>query len=114
MFEDVYTLRVFVHPSEAKALITQINEQGEFYFGKYKNVIWISAEGREEFTPVAGASPTMGQIGSRTSEAAICLEFSLPCDRAIVEQFIKEVILPKHPWEQPVIRIRQELVFITD
>lgn len=112
MYEKVYTLNVFVRPAEARSLIERINAEGDFYVGKYRNVIWMSAEGWEEFTPVLGSSPVSGVIGTRTGEAAVCLEFSLPLDRTAVERLVNDVIIPNHPWEQPVIRVREELLFV--
>jgi len=75
--------------------------------GAYRGVCEVTI-GLEAFTPVAGAQPTVGEIGqpSRGATAAITTyaKATLPAER--LEALVAEIIR-LHPWELPVIELSQ-------
>lgn len=108
-WRPVYRICVFVPPDHLEAIRDGILAVHALGFGGYDQVMWISAEGWEQFRPLAGAQPAAGEHGRRTVVPSVRLEFALPRDRQLLERVIGEGILPRHPWECPAIFVDESL-----
>jgi len=88
---------------------------GQCHYGKYEHVFWWSAPGVEQFKPLKGSHPTVGQIGVTERNPSIKVEFCIPRETALLDKVLKEGLVPNHPWEEPVIYIEESLsVFSQD
>ncbi|MCD8496633.1 MAG: hypothetical protein LRZ85_00200 [Alphaproteobacteria bacterium] len=96
---------VFVPSDSAEGFIAAVSGKLPVLFGNYDHVCWWSEPGTEQFRPLSGAHPVEGEIGKTERVRSIRVEFSLPGERETVEQFVRDVVMPAHPWEQPVIMI---------
>jgi hypothetical protein len=97
-------ITVFV-PTEAVEVLTEaVFATGAARYGNYTNVLWKSGPGIEQFTPLEGSSPTLGQIDKAETNASIQLMFSIPRDQKLLERILA-VTREFHPWEEPVIYV---------
>lgn len=105
----VYRITVFVSPAELEALKAGILAVDDLAIGDYREVMWTSAPGLEQFRPGAAASPTLGQVGAFTSAPAVRLEFSIPRDAQRLQRVLVEGVHAHHPWEVPAVFVDESL-----
>ncbi|MBA2175888.1 hypothetical protein H0266_13405 [Halobacillus locisalis] len=105
----VYRVKTYVVPEHLDQVVKGILEVDELQVGHYKNVMWRSTDGVEQFVPSEEAVPTKGTAGERTTVTSFRLEFSIPRDESLLRKIIKEGIYPNHPWDEPVIQVSEEL-----
>ncbi|MDH5722623.1 MAG: hypothetical protein OEY94_04795 [Alphaproteobacteria bacterium] len=105
MIKTLSSIRICIFvPEEAlEGFITAIRPSIPSFLGTYDHVCWHSEKGTEQSRKMPN-----GEI-----EKALCqkIEFSCPDDMDLITKLISEMILPNHPWEEPVITLtRQEIV----
>jgi len=105
---SVYHVIVYIPVEYADEAIPAITAQIPQLFGNYDQCAWWSAPGTGHFRPLEGANPTQGNIGKAETCEEIRLEFNLPHDKDVLEHMINKVIIPAHPWEEPVILIAEQ------
>lgn len=106
-WQALYRVCVQVPLDAVEAVLAGALEVDERAAGGYADGAWISASGQEQFRPLAGARPALGQAGERVRVASVRLEFLLPRDEARLQRFIDGGIRPHHPWEAPVILVEE-------
>lgn len=99
----VYRITVFVPPAQLEALKAGILSVDDLAIGDYREVLWISAPGMEQFRPGASATPTLGVAGELVSAPSVRLEFSIPRDAERLRRVIVEGVQAHHPWEVPAV-----------
>lgn len=98
----VYQITTYTPPNELKTIKAAVSSAGGARYGNYADVYWTSAMGREQFTPLAGASPTAGALNETTELDSLELRFSIPRDEVLLAKVLS-AIKESHPWEEPVI-----------
>lgn len=104
---ECYRIVTFVPEDYLEAVITAVCDCGLLTYGNYKDVLWFSQPGTGQFTPINGANPTLGQVGSRERCAESRLEFSILKDERALHKILNEVLIPAHPWEEPAIYVTE-------
>ena len=104
----VYRITVFIPPDNVPVLQSALKETTLVQYGKYSDVLWISAAGDESFTPLSGATPTLGTEGETTTAPSVQVIFSIERNEAILGPVIV-AIRSAHPWEEPVVYIDETL-----
>lgn len=94
---------VHVPPSAAADLKRALFEAGAGAIGDYRECAF-SFEGTGEFTPVEGANPTDGAVGTHYTGDEIRIEFvARAADRRRIVEKLREV----HPYEEPAFDVAQ-------
>ncbi len=95
--EPVDKLAVFVPVDEAEALIDALAAAGAGRIGEYERCAW-STTGEGTFRALAGASPTIGQVGAveRVTEARVEMVMPRRSRRAVIE-----ALRAAHSYEEP-------------
>ncbi|WP_448663382.1 hypothetical protein ACG3SL_01530 [Sphingomonas sp. CJ20] len=79
-------------------------------FGAYRSVVEL-APGWELFTPGADAVPTLGKAGSGAVSPTAILTLYIPGDApAEALAHAIDAIMTAHPWEVPVIELRETML----
>lgn len=99
----VYRITVFVPPAHLDALKAGILAVDDLAIGDYREVMWMSAPGVEQFRPGESTTPTLGAVGELTSAPTLRLEFSIPRDAERLRRVIVEGVHAHHPWEVPAV-----------
>ena len=112
-YRAAYRVTVFVPPDHLDAVLEAIERQVPLLFGPYDRSAWWSAVGTEQFRPLPGATPTVGQTGTTTRLPTVRLEFAIPKDANLLQRVIHDGLLPSHPWQEPAVFIDECLVTAT-
>jgi hypothetical protein len=104
-WKPTYRLVVFVPGAALDEFIKMVSPDIPSFLGPYDHVAWWSEAGTEQFRPLQAADQTSGKTGEITHESSRRVELSLPFDRAALDRFVQEVIVPAHPWEKPVVYV---------
>ncbi|MGP4041856.1 hypothetical protein ACTWP4_18425 [Gracilibacillus sp. D59] len=105
---DIYRVKTYVVPKYVDSVIKGILSIDELKVGNYRNVMWQSKEGMEQFVPSDQAVPAEGAVGDKTTVTSLRIEFSIPRDEALLRKVIEEGIYPNHPWDEPVVQASEE------
>lgn len=105
---EVYRVKTFVVPEYVEAVVQGILSMDDLRVGNYKNVMWQSKDGMEQFVPGEEALPTEGKTGEKTILTSHRIEFSIPRDESLLRKVIEEGIYPNHPWDEPIIQVSEE------
>ncbi|MCA0970521.1 hypothetical protein LCM20_07985 [Halobacillus litoralis] len=105
----IYRIKTFVIEENLEKVKEGVLSINALQVGNYKNVMWQSQPGVEQFVPAEGSVPTEGEAGERTYVPSIRLEFSIPRDEDLLKRVIEEGIYPNHPWDEPVVQVSEEL-----
>ena len=73
--------------------------------GGYDSGLFEHAVGIEQFRPLPGSSPALGEVGQGQRVPAVIVQFHLPPDQARLQRIIEHGIAPHHPWCSPVIEV---------
>jgi hypothetical protein len=103
-FRRVYRITVFVPTSALNSFRTALQETEALRFGNYADVLWVSGDGAEQFTPLAGSNPTVGQHEQTETVVSRQIVFSIPKDDEVLTRVLRAVQLA-HPWEEPVVYV---------
>lgn len=98
-----YRITVFVPPDHLEALKAGICSVDPLDVGTYDHVMWSVPGGNEQFRPVSGANPTVGEIGELSVVDTVRLEICIPRDPQRLKELIEKGIFPHHPWEVPAV-----------
>jgi hypothetical protein len=101
----VFRLTVFVPPDHVDSLLQAVEREIPLVFGQYDRSAWWSAIGVEQFRPLPGSMPTVGQVGRVEQVPTIRLEFAIPYDENILERVLSGAVIPNHPWQEPAVFI---------
>lgn len=96
---QLHTLVVYVPTSHTDAVLAAIGDAGAGRMGNYSHCSFVSA-GTGRFTPLAGAAPFLGQVGSPAEVA----EDRIEC--VVEEALLDAVVLAlrsAHPYEEPAL-----------
>lgn len=105
-----YRIVVFVPDAALDNFIKTISPEIPSFLGSYDHVVWWSEGGTEQFRPLKGADQTAGETGEIEREPSRRVEMSLPGNKAALTEFVKDVIMPAHPWEKPVVYIYETAI----
>ncbi len=106
----IYRITVFVPPEHLAALKAGILAIDDLALGDYREVMWTSAPGFEQYRPGTAAAPRLGKAGELVSTPSVRLEFSIPRDAQRLRRVISEGVHAHHPWEVPAVFV-DEAVF---
>ena len=102
--QQAYRVTTFVPPEALESVLEAVEREAEpLRFGDYERWAWWSAPGVEQFRPLEGAEPTVGNVGELERVPSVRLEFALPRDPALLERVLTRGLVPSHPWEEPVV-----------
>lgn len=94
---------VYVPTKHLERFITAISPFIPSFLGKYDHVCWWSAEGVEQSRRI-GTEDAVKVLSQR-------VEISFPDNEDGINKFITNIIIPNHPWDEPIITItRQKIV----
>jgi hypothetical protein len=85
---ETYRVAIFVPTDEVGRLLAAVRRVTDLRYGNYLGVSWTSAEGDERFTPVEGATPSVGSVGRQEVVRLSRVEFSLPRDKELLHRVI--------------------------
>lgn len=108
-FSPVYRIKLYCPPECAEPIIAAVLKVVSLRYGNYDCVAWTSSAGVEQFRPLSGAKPAVGDIHQVTRGDSVKIEFSVPRDEQTLQQVVVQGIFPVHPWDEPVILISEEL-----
>ena len=94
---------VHVPPSAAATLKQALFDAGAGVIGNYRECAF-SFEGTGEFTPVEGAHPTDGAVGTHFTADEIRVEFVAP---ARLRRRLVDTLRAQHPYEEPAFDVVQ-------
>lgn len=104
---NCYRIVTFVPTSHIEQVVDAVCGSGMLRYGNYDDVLWFSAVGTGQFTPIENANPTQGEIGKRERCEEVRLEFSILKDDEALDTLLNDVLIPAHPWEEPAIHITE-------
>ena len=94
---QLHALVVYVPVSHAAAVLAAIGDAGAGRIGQYSHCSFVTA-GTGRFTPLAGAAPFLGRVGSPTEVAEDrieCVVEAASLDAVVV------ALRTAHPYEEP-------------
>ena len=92
---------VFVPPAALDAVRDAVFAAGAGRIGGYERCSWF-AEGTGTFRPLAGASPTVGEVGEEEHVAEMRLETVFPAER---HDEVVAALRAAHPYEEPAFDV---------
>ncbi|MCB1783757.1 MAG: hypothetical protein KDI13_07140 [Alphaproteobacteria bacterium] len=104
-FKGSYRVSVFVPEEAFEAFLQAISPAIPSFLGHYDHVCWWSEKGIEQFRKIDGDGHIVRAACRRVS-------FSMPVDDDLLDMLIQKHILPVHPWEEPVILVAREDIFL--
>ena len=107
----VHTIITYVPVQNADAFLQAVTHKIPQLFGPYDRCAWWSAPGTGQFRPLEGAQPAIGEIDRTEQCPEIRLEFCLGEYAGAAQAFVRDVLIPAHPYEEPVVIITQALAF---
>ena len=114
MSRPVYRVTTFVPPEHLGSVLEAVERQVPLVFGPYDRSAWWSAVGVEQFRPLAGASPAVGEVGRVERIPTVRLEFAIPRDPDLLEHVLRDGLIPSHPWEEPAIFVDESVATATN
>lgn len=103
MYFQMYKIVTYVPESHLEAVKNAMFEAGAGHFGHYSHCSWETL-GRGQFKPLAGANPTVGELGQVTQVSEWKVEMIVP------ENKLMEVVhayKQAHPYEVPAYEVYQ-------
>jgi hypothetical protein len=107
--KQVFLIATFVPPPHLATFLEGLAKVVPLRYGKYEGVLWYSAPGVEQFTPLPGSNPTVGTALASERSPSIKVEFAIPRDDELLEKVLKEGVVQNHPWEEPVIYVTESM-----
>lgn len=104
----VYRITVFVPPAQVEAVKAAICAVDDLAIGHYREVMWTSAQGIEQFRPGPDAVPTVGSAGALTAAPTVRLECSIARDAQRLRRVLQAIHVA-HPWEVPAVFVDESL-----
>lgn len=107
-----YRITTFVPPDHVDAVLEAVERQTPLVFGPYDRSAWWVA-GTEQFRPLPGADPTVGEPGRTERVPTVRLEFAITRDAELLARVVDDGILASHPWQEPAVFIDECLTTAT-
>jgi hypothetical protein len=107
--ETAYRVTTFVPPEHLERVLAAIVAETPLAYGRYDQVAWWSAVGTEQFRPLPGAAPTVGQAGAVERGKTVRLEFVLGRDADSLQRVVDR-LADAHPWEEPAVIVDEVLI----
>ncbi|WP_027955634.1 hypothetical protein [Halobacillus kuroshimensis] len=105
---DIYRVKTYVIPEYVENVIQSVLSVDDLQVGQYKNVMWQTKDGMEQFVPSGTAVPTEGKKGEIERVTSLRIEFSIPRDEDLLTKVIEQGIYAAHPWDEPVVQVTEE------
>lgn len=105
----VYRITVFVPPEHLDSLLEGVEREVSLVFGPYDRSAWWSAAGVEQFRPLPGSNPTVGQTGQVERVPTVRVEFAIPRDWDLLATVLAHGVIANHPWEEPAVFVDEAL-----
>lgn len=102
---DRYRIMTYVPLSHLEKVKEAVCNSGFLTYGNYDKVLWVSAEGDEQYEPLENSNPRKGKIGKLEKGTSFRLEFSIDKNDEKLKMLLNNFLLPAHPWEEPIISI---------
>jgi hypothetical protein len=99
--EPMDKLVVFVPVDETQAMLDALSKAGAGRIGDYERAAW-SGTGEGTFRPLAGANPTIGQVGDIEVVPENRLELILPRRK---RRAVVEALVAAHSYEEPAFDV---------
>lgn len=96
-----FKCEVFVPESDYEGLIEALNQAGLLGNGDY-DYVHATTQVMGHWRPLSGADPTIGEIGEKTSQPELKLEFRVPEDSL---EKVRQIIKEHHSYETPIINL---------
>ena len=97
----MFKLCFYVPVDDAEAVKQAVFASGAGRIGNYEACCWQSL-GEGQFRPLAGATPSIGEIDGLQKVAEAKIE--LVCDDSLIKQAVA-AMLAAHPYEEPAYQI---------
>jgi len=94
-------LVVFVPPEALEAVRDAVFAAGAGRIGDYERCSWY-AEGTGTFRPLAGANPTVGEVGEDEQVVELRLETVFPEE---AHERVVDALRAAHPYEEPAFDV---------
>jgi hypothetical protein len=111
--KPIYRITTFVPPDHIDAVLEGVEREVPLVFGPYDRSAWWSAVGAEQFRPLPGANPTVGELGKTERVPSVRLEFAIPRDATLLDRVLTRGVLANHPWQEPAVFVDESLVTAT-
>lgn len=99
---STYKITVYVPSDYLSNFIQNISPYIPSFLGNYDHVCWWSEAGTEQYRSLENQ-----KIEQKPSHR---IEIYLPKDDTILSNFINEIVVPNHPWDEPVITINPQKI----
>ena len=99
--EELVVVVIYTPTESAEAIRKALDEAGAGHIGDYRGCSW-STTGTGRFTPLEGASPTIGAVGAPEEVREERIEVVAP--RARARQIVQAAIAA-HPYEEPAYHV---------
>lgn len=107
-----YKIAVYVPECNFDDYVNAIQDHIPKAGDEYDRCLWYCL-GVEQFRPLSGVKPVYGETYETVRKPSVKIEIYIPRNRDICMQFIRNVLIPYHPWETPVIQL-SETEFVGD
>ena len=99
--EELVVVVIYAPTQAADAIRRALDEAGAGHIGDYRGCSW-STTGTGRFTPLDGASPTIGAVGTPEEVEEERIEVVAPRRRA---RQIVQAAIAAHPYEEPAYHV---------
>lgn len=113
-FLKSYRITVFIPAGHAQAYIEKIQDHIPSFLGEYDRVLWFSDVSQEQgFEQYRAKNTNVGKNVSRETEQehSMKIEFSIPYDDTLCARLTRDLLVPAHPWEEPVILVQEARIY---
>jgi hypothetical protein len=105
----MYRVTTFVPPDHLDSLLEGIVREVPLTYGLYDRSAWWSAIGVEQFRPLPGSAPTVGQPGRVERVSTVRLELAIPRDPGLLDRVLSRGVIPNYPWQEPAVFVDDSL-----
>lgn len=91
----------YVPEADTDAVLAALFEAGAGRVGNYDSCAFVAA-GRGQFRPLAGADPTIGDVGELTHVAENRVELTFPRE---IRAHVVAALRAAHPYEEPAFHV---------
>jgi hypothetical protein len=113
VLKPMYRITTFISSERVDALLEGVARVDPLQYGQYDRAAWWSAVGVEQFRPLPGAKPTLGEVGRTERVPTVRIEFAIPRDPALLTRFLTQGLIPNHPWQEPAIFVDESQVTVS-
>lgn len=111
-----FNIIVYVPADNSDEYIKIIQDHIKPFGKQYDRVAWWSEPkvefGVEQFRPLDGSLPALGEINETVQKASVRIEISFPHDRSAAQNFIKNILIAHHVWNDPIVQLFEGEIII--